>query len=412
MGIVGGAIAALVGALFGGSKYQVYGPTAAFIPIIAGLMAVYSHGFLVLASILAGVILVVLGLARLGRVVTLVPHSIVIGFTIGIAVTIAVAQAGEMFGLPKKLGPSFADKISGIADQVGFINWYAVAIAGLTFLIIKSLLRVSVFIPAPLIALGAAVLISNYLWHDKGLVLIRDRYGAIPSNLLVFTGPVLPELSVKVVYDLCYFVLAIVFVSGIESLLCSRMADRLADNQGTPYSPNKELWGQGWVQIIVPLINGFPHTGALARTAANIKLGAISPLAGVFKCVLKLLLAYYLATFLGTVPMACIGGLLLYVATGMVKIAEVRQVLEHNRFHIALMTWTAVAVIATDFLVGVLSAIVLYVLLRKFLDGPARSWVPAPDLSAGSAASVQASPATPATVSAPAASPFCGTETK
>ncbi len=373
MGIVGGAVAALVGALFGGSKYQVYGPTAAFIPIIAGVVAAYSHGFLVLTSILAGAVLLALGLARLGRIVALVPHSVVVGFTIGIAATIAVAQAGEMLGLPRKLGPSFADKARGIIEQVGLINWYAVAVAALTFVIIKTLLKASVFIPAPLVALGAAVLISGHLWPDKGLVLIRDRYGAIPSNLLVFTGPALPELTARVIYDLCYFVLAIVFVSGIESLLCSRMADRLADNRGTPYNPDKELWGQGWVQIVVPLFNGFPHTGALARTAANIKLGALTPLAGVFKCVLKLLLAYYLADFLGTVPMACIGGLLLYVATGMVKGTEVRQVFAHNRFHVGLMAWTAVMVVATDFLVGVLSAIVLFALLRNVFDRPAHA---------------------------------------
>ena len=95
-------------------------------------------------------------------------------------------------------------------------------------------------------------------------------------------------------FDMAYFVVAIVFVSGVESLLCSRMADRLADNRGTPYNPNKELWGQGWVQVLVVLFNGFPHTGALARTATNIKVGAVSPLAGIFKFALKLLLAVYL----------------------------------------------------------------------------------------------------------------------
>lgn len=368
-GIVGGAIAALVGAAFGGSKYQVYGPTAAFIPIIASLMAIYnSHAFLVLASIIAGVILIALGVARLGRIVALVPHSIVVGFTIGIAVVIAMSQVGEMFGLPKKLGMSFTAKVGGIADQIAYVNWYALAIALATFAIIKVLLKVSVFIPAPLIALAAAVLMSSFIWNEKGLVLIKDRYGDIPTNLLVFTGPALPEFSPKVIWDLGYFVFAIVFVSGIESLLCSRMADRLADNKGTPYNPNKELWGQGWVQILVPLFNGFPHTGALARTATNIKVGALSPLAGIFKCVLKLALAIWLATFLGTVPMACIGGILLYVAYGMVKPSEVKQVMEHNRFHVALMIWTAVMVIATDFLVGVLSAIFLYLVLHRFLD--------------------------------------------
>jgi MFS superfamily sulfate permease-like transporter len=172
------------------------------------------------------------------------------------------------------------------------------------------------------------------------------------------------------IFDLCYFAVAIIFVSAVESLLCSRMADRLAGNKGVTFNPNKELWGQGWVQVVVPLVNGFPHTGALARTATNIKVGAISPLAGIFKCVLKLLLAAFLANYLELVPMACIGGILAYVAFNMVKKQEVKEVLEHNWFHVALMVYTAVAVIVTDFLTGVLSAIVLYAVLFKFLDRP------------------------------------------
>lgn len=160
-------------------------------------------------------------------------------------------------------------------------------------------------------------------------------------------------------------------MAAIESLLCSRMADRLADNKGLPFNPDKELWGQGMVNAIVPLLNGFPHTGALARTATNIKLGAVSPLAGIFKCCLKLLLAAYLAASLEKVPMACIGGILLYIATGMVKPAEVKQVLAHNRFHIGLMAFTAILVIVKDFLTGVLAGIILYALLYQFFDRPA-----------------------------------------
>ena len=286
----------------GGSKYQVYGPTAAFIPIIAGLMATYhSHAFLVLASIIAGVILIGFGVARLGRIVALVPHSIVVGFTIGIAVVIALSQVGEVFGFEHKLGYDFMDKVHGIYEQIGTINWYSAVIALVTFGIIKTSVKISPFIPGPIIALAVAVLVSTFLLQDKGLVLIKDRYGDIPANLLKFTLPAIPEVTPKVILDLAYFAFAIVFVSGVESLLCSRMADRLAENKGTPYHPDKELWAQGWVQIIVPLLNGFPHTGALARTAANIKVGAVSPLAGIFKCVLKLLMAYFLAKFLGTV---------------------------------------------------------------------------------------------------------------
>ena len=159
-------------------------------------------------------------------------------------------------------------------------------------------------------------------------------------------------------------------VAAIESLLCSRMADRLADNRGLPFNPNKELWGQGLVQVFVPLMNGFPHTGALARTATNIKLGAVSPLAGIFKAILKLLLALFLASYLEAVPMACIGGILLYVSTAMVKPAEVRQVLAHNPFHISLMVYTAVMVILTDFLIGVVSAILIWGVLYRFFDKP------------------------------------------
>ena len=176
------------------------------------------------------------------------------------------------------------------------------------------------------------------------------------------------ELTPTVVWDLIYFTIAIVFVSGVESLLCSRMADRLADNRGIPFNPNKELWGQGWVQILVPLVNGFPHTGALARTATNIKVGAVSPLAGIFKFALKLLLAIFLAQWLEMVPMACIGGILMFVAVNMVKPAEVREVWNHNRFHAGLMVYTAVMVAVTDFLIGVLSALVIYGVLYRFLD--------------------------------------------
>jgi MFS superfamily sulfate permease-like transporter len=124
------------------------------------------------------------------------------------------------------------------------------------------------------------------------------------------------------------------------------------------------------VQVIVPILNGFPHTGALARTATNIKVGAVTPLAGIFKCFLKLMLAYYLASYLEIVPMACIGGILMWVAFNMVKPTEIKQVFAHNWFHVVLMIVTAVGVILTDFLTGVLSGIVLYGLLFKFFDRP------------------------------------------
>jgi len=441
-GIVGGAVAGLVGALFGGSKYQVYGPTAAFIPVIAGVMVAYTplygfeaaHGMLVLAALGAGVVLMLMGASGLGRLANLVPHSIVVGFTIGIAVTIALSQVGEVLGLHAgfeltehelvelqhqgvpdqvvarlspftareyptrttflkelrttltaeelsawqaailkeselRMPPHFFDKLRVIRAHLGEFKGDALLLALVTYLITNYLLKVSIYIPAPLIAIAAGILLSLAL-HDPELTTIGSKYGAIPTDFFVFTPPALPAWEWSVLRDLGYLVVAIVFVSGVESLLCSRMADRLADNRGTPFNPNKEFWGQGLVQIIVPLLNGFPHTGALARTATNIKLGAMTPLAGIFKAVLKLLLAYFLAGYLVRVPMACIGGILFWVACNMVKPAEVKQVFAHNWFHVMVMLVTAVMVIVTDFLAGVLSGLLLYGLLFKFLDKP------------------------------------------
>jgi MFS superfamily sulfate permease-like transporter len=367
-GIVGGAVAGLIGALFGGSKYQVYGPTAAFIPIIAGIMAAYNYQFLVLASVAAGVILMLMGAARLGRLSALVPHSVVVGFTIGIATVIALSQIGEVLGLKNQLGYSFTDKLAGIWANLAAVSPYAIAIGLGTFILTKIMLKVSVYLPAPLISLGVATAISATVWSDKGLTLVRDKYGSIPTDFWVFTLPTWTGMDGRMLWDFSYYVAAIIFVAAVESLLCSRMADRLADNRGIPFNPDKELWGQGLVNIVVPMLNGFPHTGALARTATNIKLGAISPLAGIFKCVLKLVLALYLATLLEAVPMACIGGILLFVASGMVKRAEVAQVFAHNRFHVGLMAYTAIMVVVTDFLTGVLSAVVIYALLYRFFD--------------------------------------------
>jgi len=373
MGIVGGAVAGLIGALFGGSKYQVYGPTAAFIPVILAITTKYEgYNFLIWCGLISGVVLMIMGMARLGRIVARVPNSIVVGFTIGIAVVIALSQVEHVFGLRAKLGYGFFSKMQGIAQHAHEVNLYAILIAGLTFIVTKYLLKVSKYLPAPLIALGLASLLTSTVWADKGLSIIKDKYGPIPDNLLAFTLPGPIPLTPDVLWDLVYFVIAIIFVSGVESLLCSRMADRLADNRGMPYNPNKELWGQGWVQVAVVLLNGFPHTGALARTATNIKVGAVSPLAGVFKFALKLMLAVFLARWLEIVPMACIGGILMFVAANMIKPAEVREVWRHNRFHAGLMVYTAVMVAVTDFLIGVLSALIWYAVLSRFLDGPKR----------------------------------------
>lgn len=379
-GIIAGALACIIGRTFGGSKYQVYGPTAAFIPVIAGLMSKYGepgggtfeqgHGFLVLVSLISGLILMAMGLLGMGRFAKLVPNSIIVGFTAGIAMVIALSNAGEALGLTLGLKGGMLTKFQEIAANFDSANWYAFGIAIVTFLLTRYLLKISIFIPAPLIALAVATGLTAMAFPDKGILLIKDRFGAIPTNFFVWTGPSLPSWEMSVMVDIAYFAFAIVFVSAVESVLCSSMADRLADNRKTLFNPDKELWGQGLVQAVVPLINGFPCTGALARTATSIKAGAVTPLAGYFKGVLKLAMAVFLASYLNYVPMACIAGILLWVAGNMIKPSEIREVWRHSRFHAALMVYTAVMVPLTDFLTGVLSALVIYGILTRFFDRP------------------------------------------
>lgn len=379
-GIIAGALGCMIGRTWGGSKYQVYGPTAAFIPVIGGLISKYgpeaggdfteAHGFLVFCSLLAGVILMVMGLMGMGRYAKLVPNSIVVGFTVGIAVAIALSNLGEAIGIKQEIRGDFFERVKLLYEHIGEFNGYAFFLALLTFAMTRYLLRLSIFIPAPLLALGLCTLLAHTVFAGKGITVISDEYGNIPTSFFVFTPPHLPPVTGTLLIDIVYFVLAIVFVSGVESLLCSSMADRLANNRGTPFNPNKEFWGQGLVQIITPLMNGFPCTGALARTATSIKAGAVTPFAGYFKGVLKILMAIYLASWLEQVPMACIGGILLWVAGNMVKPAEIKEVWNHSRFHAFLMVYTAVMVPLTDFLAGVLSALVIYALLFRFFDRP------------------------------------------
>jgi len=377
-GILAGAIAGLVGALFGGSKYNVYGPVAALIPVIAGIMTDYrtpddpfaGHGFLVLICMLSGPVLIALALVGWGKVGNIVPHSIVVGFSVGIAVTIASTQIGEVLGLKTAVAGSFFDKMRILADNIGQANGSAMFLGLLTFFITRTVLSISIYIPAPMLAIGIGTWLSSTVLVNDGLTLIKTKYGEIPTDFLKLTPPVLPSWDLKVLGDLAFYALAFAFVCGFESILAARMADRLADNHGTPYNPDKEFWGQGLIQTFVPLLNGMPLSGALARTATNIKVGAVTPLAGIMKCVLKLTLVWFLANYLELVPMACIGGILLWVAVNMVKPAEIMQVFAHNWFHAGLMIYTALMVIFTDFLAGVLSAMVIYGLLYKFLDKP------------------------------------------
>jgi SulP family sulfate permease len=380
-GIIAGALACIVGRTFGGSKYQVYGPTAAFIPVIAALIAKYSnpanggsfeqaHGFLVFVSIISGIILIIMGIYGVGKYAKLVPNSIIVGFTVGIAVAIAATNFKDILGLDSfkaLLGDSsrnLTEKFKYMLDHLHLINGWSILLGLITFVLAKYLLKISIYIPGPVIAMGTATLLAATLLADKNIILVRDLYGSIPNNFFKLQLPFLPAMNGSVMLDIVYFVVGIVFVSGVESVLCSSMADRLAKNDRTSFNPDKEFFGQGLVQIITPLVQGFPCTGALARTATSIKAGATTPLAGYFKAILKLTMAFYLAQYLELIPMACIGGILVWVASNMIKPAEIKEIKHAGKFEFSMMIYTAVMVPMTDFLTGVLSALIIYFVVK------------------------------------------------
>jgi SulP family sulfate permease len=380
-GIIAGALACIVGRTFGGSKYQVYGPTAAFIPVIAALIAKYSnpanggsfeqaHGFLVFVSIISGIILIIMGIYGVGKYAKLVPNSIIVGFTVGIAVAIAATNFKDILGLDSfkaLLGDSsrnLTEKFKYMLDHLHLINGWSILLGLITFVLAKYLLKISIYIPGPVIAMVTATLLAATLLADKNIILVRDLYGSIPNNFFNLQLPFLPAMNGSVMIDIVYFVVGIVFVSGVESVLCSSMADRLAKNDRTPFNPDKEFFGQGLVQIITPLVQGFPCTGALARTATSIKAGATTPLAGYFKSILKLIMAFFLAQYLELIPMACIGGILVWVASNMIKPAEIKEIKHAGKFEFSMMIYTAIMVPMTDFLTGVLSALVIYFVVK------------------------------------------------
>lgn len=363
-GIIAGAIAGILGGLFGGSKYQVYGPTAAFITIIAGIVHSYNVPFLILATLISGVIILAMGLFGLGRYFRLVPHSIIVGFTIGIAITIVISQMPDILGAHGiKISHVTLEKLQSVPSLFKDANAHSLVLAMLTFIIIRLLYKITVFIPAPLIAIAVGAFIANVIWHDNFVPLVATKYGSIGEDLFRFTLPSLGQFGLT---DLFLPVLSIVFIAALESLLSSRMADRLANNP-TPYNPDKELFGQGLVNLFVPLLNGFACTGALARTATGIKVGAVSPLASILQGFTIIILMLFFSNYLKMIPMACMGGLLVFVASNMVKPQEVKGVWQEGLFPTFIMLYTAVMTVVTDLSIAVGTATVLYYVLKPIL---------------------------------------------
>lgn len=333
--IVAGAIVALTG----GSRFNVTGPTAAFVVILFPIVQQYGLGGLLIATIMAGIILVMLGITRMGRLIQFVPYPVVLGFTAGIAVVIAVLQFPDFLGLETgKLGENFVDNVSIIIASIPTLNPMELSIGLFTLLVMIFWPRLQIAIPAPLIGLvvGAvtAYIINHWLAGDGAEVIVETIASRFTWEINGITGngipPIAPNfmmpwllpgpdgLPLKINFELIRALLgpaiAIAMLGAIESLLCAVVADGLTK---TKHDPNAELIGQGLGNIVTPLFGGITATAAIARTATNIRSGARSPIAAIIHSLVVLLAVIALAGLLGLVPMAALAALLFIIAWNM-----------------------------------------------------------------------------------------------
>jgi SulP family sulfate permease len=368
----------LISAL-GGTSMQIGGPAGAFIVIVYGIVERYGVANLLIATASAGVLLFLLGLFRLGTLVRYVPVSVVIGFTNGIAVLIAMSQVRDLLGLEiEKMPGSFFGQLKAMLQHIDSFNPFAFALGGLCVLglfiwprlwavdfqfrrQIAMLDRVSALkatsrLPGPVVALVTLTLLAWAL--SLPVETIGTRFGGIPQGLPVFE---LPDFSWETVRLLVTPTLTIALLGAIESLLCARVADQLGD--APKHDPNQELMAQGIANTVVPFFGGMPATGTIARTVTNIRSGAASPVAGMVHALTLAAVVLIAAPLAYHIPLAVLAGVLLFVAWNMGEWREFGRLRQFSNHYRLMMLSTFFVTIIFDLTVAVELGLVLAVVL-------------------------------------------------
>jgi sulfate permease, SulP family len=309
-----GLITAIIGgfliSLLGGSRVQIGGPTGAFIVVVYGVIAHHGYDGLVLATLMAGGILLLAGLLRAGNLIAYVPEAVVNGFTVGIAVIIAASQLKDLFGLQIAQVPAeFLAKLPVLWSARATVNWAAIGVGLGALALIVALRRLFPRFPGLIVAMALASLAVVVL--KLPVDTIQSRYGDLPRHL---PWPTFPAITLARLTELLPSALTIAFLAAIESLLSAMVADRMI---GSHHRSNAELLAQGWANIGSALFGGLPATGAIARTATNIRAGGQTPLAGLFHAVAILLIMLLAAPLAGYLAMPALAGLLLVTAWNM-----------------------------------------------------------------------------------------------
>lgn len=368
-GLVTAIVAGAVVALAGGSRVQVSGPTAAFVVILAPVVAEHGPGGLMLATMLAAVLLLLMGIFRLGRAVRLVPHSVVTGFTAGIAIVIGLLQLRDLLGIRTDAAPvQLIPRLVAWSEALPTASWGDAAIALLTFAILLGLPRLLPRVPSALVAVaaGALAVLALERWVPGfSAVTISDRFGSaavpsgIPQGLPQFAWPwndpgadgAPVGISLELLRELAPAAFAIALLGALESLLSAVVSDGMT---GRRHDPDGELIGQGLGNLASPLFGGIAATGAIARTAVNVRSGAVSPIASLVHSLFLLSAIVLLAPWLGTLPMASLAALLVIVAWRMGDFGHVaRMIRDAPRGDAAVMLSCMLLTVAFDMIVSI-----------------------------------------------------------
>jgi SulP family sulfate permease len=346
-GLVTAVVAGVVAAVFGGSRFQVSGPTGAMAVVLAPVVAAYGLPSVALVTMLAGLIVLAAGLLRLGRVVTFIPWPVVEGFTLGIAAIIFLQQVPAAIGQDAAVGGNtLVTAARAVADAAGALDalaldattLWSLATVALVAALMLVLPRLHAAIPASLVAVVAATVLAEATSAPVA------RIGALPGTLPV---PVLPGVSATGVSDLLGAAVAIAALAAIESLLSARVAASMAPG-GSVYHPDRELVGQGLASLASGLFGGMPATGAIARTAVNVRSGARTRLAAVIHALLVLAVIYLATGPVSRIPLAALAGVLMVTAFRMIGARTIRAVLRSTRSDAATFAVTAVITVAFD----------------------------------------------------------------
>jgi SulP family sulfate permease len=342
--------------VLGGSKTQIGGPTGAFVVVVAGIVAAHGVDGLFMCTVMAGILLVAMGVTGMGSAIKFIPRPIVIGFTNGIAILIASTQVKDFFGLQVDKVPGvFWLRIETLATHFKTSNYEATLLAAATVVILIGCRSVSNRIPGPIVALivGTAAVFLFKLPVET----IGTRFGGIPSGLphLQF-----PKFHADLIHGLLGPAVTVALLGAIESLMSAVVSDRMSNDH---HNPNVELMAQGVANIVSPMFGGLPATGAIARTATNIRAGAQSPVAGIIHALTLLCVLLFASRLVSYVPMAVLAGILMIVSYNMGEWREIPQLLKLTKTDISVWLVTFALTVFADLTVAVEAGMILAALL-------------------------------------------------